>query len=144
ALRILKCSPRIASGSSSFPPRDRHCNADEDRLPRVEPGDIPTADTSDFAFGSLTPVLAALLPEWPARREALNRDLRSAGYYEPHALVNLAAVRYVAIILPLLVMGTLLVLVPPSLEGAVLVGLISLPIIGWAFPRLYIRGRARD
>jgi len=119
-------------------------NADEpfDHLPRVEPDAVPHADTGDFVFGRLTGVLAALLPESATRREQLKGELRTAGFYGPHAWHNLAAFRYLGIMLPLVLFGTLLVLVPPQLEVAVLSLLVLASGMGWALPRLYVKSKA--
>lgn len=135
---------KAPTGATIYPAWDRHRKTQEERLPLVEPGDVPTADTSDYAFGPLTPVLAAMLPESEARRETLKVELRHAGYYQPHAMQNIAAVRYVAIVLPLLLMGALMILAPQRLEPLAVGGLIALPIMGWALPRLYVRGKGAD
>ncbi len=113
-------------------------------LPRIGPDEVPTADSNDFVFGPITAVLAQLLPESSARRESIKQELKAAGYYQPHAWQNLAAIRYVAMLLPLLLFGRLLVLVPPQAEMAVLAMLLFAPPFGWAFPRLYIKNRAKD
>lgn len=113
-------------------------------LPRIGPDEVPTADPDDFVFGPMTAVLAQLLPESPARRETIKQELKAAGYYRPHAWQNLAAIRYVAMMLPLLLFGLLLVLVPPQAEIAVLAMLLFAPPFGWALPRLYVKNRAND
>ena len=111
-------------------------------LPRIEPGQIPFSDTSDYQFGGVTPALAALLPESNSRKTALKQELMEAGYYNPHAYENLAAVRYLGLMLPLLVFGLLLVFGPPQLEPVMLALMVVGAIVGWSIPRLMIRSRA--
>ncbi|QDU41339.1 Bacterial type II secretion system protein F domain protein [Maioricimonas rarisocia] len=113
-------------------------------LPKLEPADVPIADTSDYAFGPVTPVLAQMLPESDERRAQLKTSLVNAGYYTPHAWHNLAAVRYLGLMLPILLFGTLLVMVPPVLEPLMIGGLVTFPILGWALPSLYVRSRAAE
>ncbi|MEZ5950184.1 MAG: type II secretion system F family protein [Planctomycetaceae bacterium] len=113
-------------------------------LPRLEPGQIPFSDTSDYQFGGVTPALASLLPESENRRKTLKRELIQAGYLNPHAYENLAAVRYLGLMLPLLVFGILLVFGPPQLEPVMLVFMVVGAIMGWALPRLFVRNRSNS
>ncbi len=114
------------------------------RLPSVDPADLPLADNSDYVFGSLTPILSALFPETEARQQEIRKELRHAGYYQPHALQNLNAIRYVSIMLPLIGLGFLFVLSPRQLELPFLLTMVALMIVGWAVPRLWVRAQARD
>ena len=127
---------RLFSGDGNGP------DARLDNLPHIEPDAVPDADPGDYLFGRLTAVLAALLPESPARRDRLKRELRTAGFYGPHAWHNLAAVRYLGIMLPLILFGTLLLVVPPQLELLVLAMLVLASALGWALPRLYVKNKA--
>ncbi len=117
---------------------------DNNAVPRLEPDQIPTADASDYVFGRLTPVLAALFPESEARRGKVKQELITAGYHQPHAWQNLAALRYLGIMVPLLFIGLLLVLLPRQLEVLAIGLLLFLPAIGWAVPRLVVRNQARE
>jgi tight adherence protein C len=118
---------------------------EENPMPRVLAADVPGVDDSDRTFGSaLNPVLASLLPESPERQEAARKELSAAGYYNPHAVENLAALRYSLIMLSLLVFGGLLLIVPTRLEPMVIAGLVIGPILGWALPMLHIRRKAAD
>ncbi|MDA0835417.1 MAG: type II secretion system F family protein [Planctomycetota bacterium] len=117
---------------------------DGDKLPLVEAANIPSTSTSDFMFGTLTPIFAALLPEIQERNQQTRQELWQAGYYQPHAHHNLAAVRYLCIIVPLLLFGTLLVMLPERFEVPLLALLVTVPILGWALPRLYVKGKAID
>lgn len=117
--------------------------SDTNPMPRMLAADIPGIDDSDRKFGSLlNPTLASLLPESPERREQARKDLLAAGYHTPHAVENLAATRYVYMMLALIVFGALLLIAPPRLEPWAIGGLIVGPMLGWAMPMLRIRGQA--
>ncbi|GAB4156948.1 MAG: hypothetical protein Tsb009_33990 [Planctomycetaceae bacterium] len=113
-------------------------------IPKVEPCEVPTADTSDLVFGQLTPMLAELFPESPKKRETLKRELKSAGYYGPHAWQNLAAIRYVLMMGSILFFGALLILAPRAMEIPILVLLVTFTSAGWAIPRLYVRKKSLE
>jgi len=115
----------------------------DDELRRIEPDEFPSSDTSDYTFGPLTPVLAALLPESAKRRAVVKKELITAGYHNPHAWQNLAALRYLGIMVPLLLIGLLIVLAPRQLEPLAVGALLVLPAIGWALPRAVVMLRAR-
>lgn len=106
--------------------------------------EYPWADGSDYAFGGATPVLSDMLPTTEGGRQSLTKTLRNAGYYAPHALQNLSAIRYLGIILPILICGALLIVVPEQLEPYVIAGLVIGPIVGWSLPTLYVRSRAAE
>ena len=122
-------------------------DGDDDRpanpLPTVDPETTPVADGQGL-FGPATPALAALLPESAAKRDAVTRELRRAGYYHPHAYRNLSALRYVGIMVSLILCGALLLLVPSRFELPVLAAAIVLPSLCWALPWVYVRNRAAD
>lgn len=101
-----------------------------------------TTRRDDYIFGALTPVFAAMLPDSQGRREETAAELQQAGYYQPHALENLAAVRYLGVALSILVFGSLMVLVPSRYEGAMLGLMVVFMLSGWAVPRLYVKSRA--
>lgn len=111
-------------------------------LPQFSAEDVPGRDQSDCLFGQLTAVLAASLPQSAARRKALRTSLLAGGYYGPHAYWNLAAIQYLAIILPMLLCGLLLVLVPVAWEPFVIVALVGLPLAGWWMPQFVVRRQA--
>lgn len=123
-------SPRPASGSGTI------FDEVQEEIPYAEPG--------DYVFGRLTPVLAAMLPTSENGRQAFSTALRNAGYYGYHAWHNFAAVRYLAIMLPILLCGTLLVIVPERFEAMLIIGLIVGPIFGWSVTGLYVRSKAAD
>jgi len=111
---------------------------------KVDVENLPTIDKSDYVFGSATPVFAQLLPESDQRRDELKRELVTAGYYQPHAWQNLAAIRYVAIMGSILFFGLLLLIAPPRFEIVVAGMLIVAALFGWALPRLYVKSKAAD
>lgn len=113
-------------------------------LPKLEAEDTPLADESDLSFGPFTRVLAALLPESPDRRADIKRTLRNAGYYEPHAWHNLAAARYLGLMLPILIGLGLLLMAPQEIEPWIIGGLVLMPALGWALPTLLVRRQAAD
>lgn len=116
--------------------------ADSHRLAKLDPEDFPFSDTRDYSFGPITPLLASLLPETGERRLQTKRDLVNAGYLTPHAYQNLAATRYLGLILPILFFGVLLVIVPAAMEPLMIAGLIVGPGIGWSIPVVLVRGQA--
>lgn len=111
-------------------------------LPRIFPEDTPIVGGKDLLFGPLTQGLAALLPETDKRREELRRELQTAGYYSPHALSNLSAVRYAMMMSLLILGGVMLILVPRNLEPFAIGLIIAGPILGWSLPRLRVKSRA--
>lgn len=116
-------------------------------LPKLENGDLAIADESDYQFGTATPVLADAL-DWvipigdrEPRREKARKELRLAGYYEPHALQNLYATRYAGILLTILLFGTLLVVAAASAEWIAMIGLCVGVILAWAVPALVVQAQ---
>jgi tight adherence protein C len=115
-----------------------------DRLPVLRAGELPVAGEGDLVFGPVTPAFAAMLPVTGSGTEETLQELQQAGYYEPHAIENFAAVRYALVMAAVVLAGGLVVLAPPRVEGYAVGGLIILPLLAWALPRLYLRGKARD
>lgn len=116
----------------------------ENGVPVVEADEIPAVDTSDYAVGGLTPALASMLPESDEGRRRWKRELRSAGYLSPRAWQNFAAVRYLCVIVPMLVLGVALVLVPRPLEMPVAIALLVVPLLGWSLPAFRVRAKATE
>ena len=112
-------------------------------IPRLEPHDVPTVDTSDYAFGSATPILASFLPESDGSKKTLARELKQAGDYAPHARENLAATRFVMMMGAMLVGGVLVIVMPRVIERPLLLGTLVLMALGWAIPALIVRSRAK-
>lgn len=121
---------------------DESTAIDDNPLPSVAPHEVPIHGDGDYQYGSLTPTLAALLPETAERQRETRRDLKSAGRYEPHALENFNASRYLLMMLGLVGFGVILLMVPPRFEGFALFGLIAATIAGWGLPRIMLRSAA--
>ncbi|WP_417849776.1 type II secretion system F family protein [Thalassoglobus sp.] len=150
--------PAIAQIEESSPQRDNVPAATlfSTEGTKVKPGRInevkvegveeeyPYFDQSDYKFGKLTPLLAAMMPTSKEGRETIKRALRNAGYYSPHAWHNLTAVRYLCMVAPILFFGFLLVIVPTQLETSVIIALLVCTGLGWALPSLYVRAKAKD
>ncbi len=102
--------------------------------------------TPELLLGDLTPAMAGQIPISEQDRTALERELRSAGYYRPTALMEYAALRGMLVLLPLLAAAAL-ALFTESLQTGLYVwgGGIILAILGFSLPRifLYYRGRMR-
>ena len=128
---------RVAKGFPEPPPY----NPDNASLP-LDFAEFPDADVSDYRYGSMTPVLAAMLPESDERRRNATRLLRNAGEYNRHAWHNFAAARYLGIILPILFFGVMLLVVPERLEGLMMAGLVVGPLLGWSLPTLMLQSKA--
>ena len=112
-------------------------------IPKVEPQDVPTVDTSDFVYGPSTPILAAFLPEGDEGRRQLVRELKQAGDYAPHARENLAATRFLFMIGSLLLGGVCVLLAPRSVERILLLATLVMTGLGWAIPSLLVKSRAK-
>jgi len=106
--------------------------------------EYPWADGSDYTFGATTPVLSELLPTTDSGRRSLKKSLVNAGYYSPHALQNLSAIRYLGIVIPIILFGSLMVFVPEPWEPYLISALVVGPMLGWALPTLYVRSRATE
>ncbi|MBT5021086.1 type II secretion system F family protein [Planctomicrobium sp.] len=106
--------------------------------------EYPYFGQDDYTFGSLTPVIAAMMPSTPEGRVTLTRSLRNAGYYSPHAWHNMTAIRYLLMMGPIVFFGFMLVIAPPQLETLAIIAMIVTAIFGWALPPLYVRSKAAD
>ncbi|MBL4883001.1 MAG: type II secretion system F family protein [Planctomycetaceae bacterium] len=113
-------------------------------LPRLEPGELPITDDSDFVFGPvITSSLASAFPESQSKQQSIKKELIEAGHYEPHAWQNLAAIRYLGLMLPLLGFGAALVFLGnPRTEPLWLTAMVIGAAAGWALPRLMVRSQA--
>lgn len=109
-----------------------------DHIPKVTPDQIPT-NTEDFVLGPVTPTLATLMPV--TDRERVEQELSQGGYYAPHAMENLSAVRFFGILLSFMFFGILFLFVPPILEIPVAIAALVVPMLCWAVPRVLIQNR---
>jgi tight adherence protein C len=103
--------------------------------------------TPELLLGDLTPAMASQIPISEQDRTALERELRSAGYYRPTALMEYAALRGMLVLIPLLTAAAVALMFTESLQTGLYVwgGGIILAILGFSLPRifLYYRGKAR-
>lgn len=137
--------PRLAERPAPSRPLFQHTNSvSTDGSLTLASHEHPQADRNDRVFGALTPTLAALFPDSAERREESKRELLAAGYYNPYAWQNYAAIRWVAMMLPLFGFLALLFVAPRSMELPLLGGLVLFTGVGWAFPRVYVRNKAKD
>ena len=109
-----------------------------DHIPKVTPDQIPT-NTEDYVLGPATPTLATLMPV--TDRERVEQELSRGGYYAPHAMQNLSAIRFFGIVLSFLFFGILFLFVPPILEIPVAIAALVFPMLCWAVPRVLIQNR---
>lgn len=108
---------------------------------KVLPGDIPS-NLDDYVLGPSTPAFAALMPL--TDRARTENELSQAGFYQPHALQNLSAIRFFGILISLIFFGVLFMFVPPVLEIPVAIAALVVPMLCWAVPRVLIQNRATD
>lgn len=113
-------------------------------IPSIEAHEVPTVDTSDYAYGSATPILAAFLPEGDEARRQLARELKQAGDYAPHARENLAATRFLFMMGSMLLGGVCVLMAPRSVERVLLIGTMVMTALGWAVPSLLVKSRAKS
>jgi tight adherence protein C len=118
----------------------------EQRLQDSTASDPSLGSTPELLLGDLTPALAEQIPMADDDRADLQRELRSAGYYRPTALMEYAALRVMLVIVPLLGAGVLALFTEEtSTAGWIWFGGIVLAILGYSVPRVYLyyRGQAR-
>jgi tight adherence protein C len=136
-------SEQAVSWSESELFRDRDDQFPEpEHIPRVSAGQLPSADTSDYAFGAATPALAALMPVSDVDRTY--DELAQAGYHQPHAMQNLQALRFLLVFVSLIMLGGLLLVVPTQAEPWVLGSMLIIPAALWAVPRILIQNKATE
>ena len=108
-------------------------------IPKVLPSDIPT-NTEDYVLGSATPALASLMPM--TDRQRVVDELAQGGYYQPHAIENLLAIRITGIMVSLIFFGALFLVAPPAAEIPIAIAALVFPGLCWAVPRVVIQNRA--
>jgi tight adherence protein C len=118
-------------------------------IPKIGPDALASVNSDDLAFGPATLAMASLMPM--TDEERVERELKQAGYYKPHAKQNLQATRFMMVILTIFFIGGLLLLVPAQPGGkpsstqlGLLVSLIGGPILMWAVPRVVIQNKAAE
>ena len=109
-------------------------------VPDVESDDLDDAN-ADW-FGSLTPALAAQLPESERGRREFRRLLRGAGLYGPKMAMAIYALRFVLLFVPLVIAGLLAVIEPQHAVRIMLCGGAVAATLSIA-PRLWVFFRRR-
>ena len=108
-------------------------------LPKITPDQVPSTDTSDYVFGALTPAMAGVVPATDVTR--VEKELKQAGYFQPHAMQNLAAVRFALGFSAFLICGTALLLAPRQLEVFAIGAILLVPATLWAMPRILVQNQ---
>lgn len=101
--------------------------------------------TPELLLGDLTPAMAGQIPISEGDRTALERELRSAGYYRPTALMEYAALRGLLVVIPLLAAAVIALFFTESLNTGIYVwvGGIILAVLGYSIPRVYLYYRSK-
>jgi tight adherence protein C len=94
-------------------------------------------------LGDFTPALADQFPVRGPRVAEIQHELREAGFYSRHALVEYQAVRTALILLPLVVGGSFTALASREQIPAFAVATLIATGIGASVPRFYITTRAK-
>lgn len=129
----------VSWANSTLFGKESHPYDDPNDVPKVTPDQVPTADTSDFAFGPVTPVLAAVLPTTDSAR--VGKELMQAGYYQPHAVQNLAATRFLLAFIAFIGTGAVYLVAPRSAEPFLLGAVLLVPVGLWALPRIFVQNQ---
>lgn len=98
----------------------------------------------DWVLGDLTPALAAQIPVTNNDRPEVSKELRTAGYYGPTAILEYAAVRAVLVIIPLIATGLIALMVDNSQMHKVLIGGLITAMLGYSLPRLYLHWKGKE
>jgi len=110
---------------------------------RVE--EMDTGSTPELILGDLTPALAGQLPPGEEQQMELQKELRTAGFYQPTALMEYAAARAMMILVPLLAAGVLS-LYAANLNQTLFIwigGLVG-ALLGFSLPRIYLYYRSQS
>src|SRR5436190_23166336 len=110
---------------------------------RLEGGDNPDRDPP-LLLGPLTNALSAQIPMSATARQELQKDLRSAGFYRPTALMEYTALRSVLVLVPLFATGLVALLVPNGQIAIVLWFGLMLALLGFSVPLVYIYFRGKS
>jgi tight adherence protein C len=117
------------------------------RLEPTSSSDPAIGSAPELVLGEMTEPFSGAVPISEEGRTELNRELRSAGFYRPSALIEYAAVRTILTIGPLIAAGVIALLLTETTGAAVKVwiGGIIVALLGFSLPRvyLYLRGIAR-
>lgn len=117
--------------------------ADFYRNGRRKAESVAEADTRKV--NPLIQTMAVIVPQLGSEVEAIERDLRRAGYYSSTALVEYMASRNTLIVLVMISTGILAVLADPTgpVPGMIIVGGVITTVLGYSVPRLVLGSQAR-
>lgn len=110
---------------------------------RSTDADDPTTEETPLVLGELTPGLADQVPMTPRAKNELHRELLAAGFYRPTAMTEYAAVRTVLVVTPLFVSGVVALILDQRYLLTVLTCGLLAAMLGFSFPRLFLRMRAK-
>jgi tight adherence protein C len=122
--------------------QSRRREAVEKRLDAARDDDSLSDVNRPLVLGDLTAPLAQA-PMSEAERQALQKELREAGFYRPTALMEYTAVRMALVIFPLLAAGAVALLVDNQWVPHVLIGGLCVAALGFSIPRVYLSYVAR-
>lgn len=121
----------------------RGADLEEARLEKVRPESLPGTPQADGLFGSLTPALAAQIPESAKEKRDFRLLLRQAGLHGPTVASTLYALRFVLLFVPLVTAAVLAILddsghsLPILVAGGFAAAILSI------LPRLFVYFRRR-
>jgi tight adherence protein C len=110
----------------------------------IDPETFALPGDENFSYGRVTPMLSSLLPDSTERHRQTVKELQEAGYYERNAVTNFRATRYLLIVVPVVLLGLMLLVVPPQFELYILGSMLLIPLLGWALPRLVLKSQAKE
>lgn len=112
--------------------------------PTIRSSDPSLSSSHELILGGLTPALAGTVPMGTEDQTELQRELRSAGYYRPTALMEYAALRAVLVIAPLIAAGVFALFTDTVNDALwIWVPAIVVAILGYSIPRVYLYFKAK-
>lgn len=93
--------------------------------PRAETDTEEDAENEKGIFGSLTPALAAVIPEADKERQDFGQLLRQAGIYQASARNSIYALRLLLLLVPIFLAMYLGVLVPKNMATYLFIGVLT-------------------
>ncbi len=112
----------------------------ENRLEDTPTTDAGGRESENLILGDMTEPLSLQIPISREDQEQLQKELRSAGLYQPTALMEYKALRAVLTIGPLIVGGVISLLWADTIADAVKVwiGALVVALLGFSLPRVYL------
>ena len=113
------------------------------RLHAASQESLDAANTNEGVFGTLTPALAAQLPESKKEGKEFRKMLRGAGLYSPTAAKSIYALRFLLLVVPLVLAGMIAVSGDPNDAFRVMFIGVLIAVSLSILPRLYVFFRRR-